>query len=54
MTDLEIANLESLVVKQCESIIKNKAGRNTIRSQKRIVPSASYGNTQETGEQAKV
>lgn len=54
MTDLEIANLESLVVKQCESIIKKKAGRNNSRSLKRVVPSASYGNTQETGEQAKV
>lgn len=54
MTDAEIANLESLVVKQCESIIKNKAERNTSRSLKRVVPSASYGNTKETGEQAKV
>ena len=54
MNELEIANLESLVIKQCDTIIKNKKGINLSRSQKRIVPSASYGNANEVGKQEKV
>jgi len=46
--------LESLVIKQCDTIIKNKKGLNTSRSQKRIVPSVNYGDNKEVGEQAKV